>query len=289
MKLRLTFVKACWCTAAMATLAGAQSAPLVLPKTIEAGSALSISTEGSGHAVLYIVSPAQVLRHDVQLGQQIELAPGELHNAGQYSVFLAAPSSTQTGELDVTAQQPSSLSFLAKPSRLPVDLRDGISGVVYVFDAFRNLVLTPTEVSFELSENGGAAQTRTAETRNGVAWVKLDSSAKAGTAQFLARVGNVTEKRVVQEVAGEPCNLRMSAHRSGTRIELETDPVLDCKGNPVPDGTIVTFMERSDGTESTVDVPLKRGVARTNLPANEGAIISVATGVVMGNEIRWTQ
>jgi len=90
-------------------------------------------------------------------------------------------------------------------------------------------------------------------------------------------------------VPGEPCNLRMSARRSGSRVELETEPLRDCKGNAVPDGTIVTFIERNGGTESTVDVPLKRGVAQTTLPAEDGATISVATGVVMGNEIRWRQ
>ena len=61
----------------------------------------------------------------------------------------------------------------------------------------------------------------------------------------------------------------------------------DCSGNAVPDGTIVTFTEMYDGGEATVDVPLKRGVARTEMPAYSGATISVATGVVLGNEIRW--
>ena len=68
---------------------------------------------------------------------------------------------------------------------------------------------------------------------------------------------------------------------------LQTDPVRDCSGNPVPDGTIVTFTESYAGSQSTVDVPLKRGIAHTELPAHAGATISVAAGVVMGNEIRW--
>jgi hypothetical protein len=286
MTLRCTFA-ALWVACAMATVASAQNMQLELPKNVKAGSAVSISTAGSGKAVLYIVSPTQTLRRDVQLGESAVIAPGELHNAGHYSAFLVGPSSAQTTEFDVSSERPSTLSFLAKPSRLPVDLHDGISGVVYVFDAFRNLVLAPTEVSFELSETGGATQTRTVTARNGVAWLRLDSAPKAGSAQFQARVDGITEKRVVQQVSGEPCNLRMSARRSGTRVELETEPLRDCKGNAVPDGTIVTFIERNNGSESTVDVPLKRGIARTDLPANDGATISVATGVVMGNEIRW--
>jgi hypothetical protein len=288
MTLRFTFV-ALWAAGAMAAFASAQNTQLDLPKTVQAGSPVSISSVGSGKAVLYIVGPAQALRRDVQLGQSIVLGPGELHNAGHYSAFLVGPSASQTTEFDVVAKQPSTLSFLAKPSRLPVDLRNGISGVVYVFDAFRNLVLAPTQVSFELSETGGAAQTRTVASRNGVAWLRLDSAPKAGSAQFQARVGEIAEKRVVQLVSGEPCNLRMGARRSGARVELETEPLRDCRGNPVPDGTIVTFIERNNASESTVDVPIKRGIARTDLPANDGATISVATGVVMGNEIRWRQ
>jgi hypothetical protein len=290
MRPSLTFGLTAYVWVALAAFAVGQTRPLAFPPTVEAGVSFPVSTAGSGKAILYVVGLGQALRHDVQLGETIVFAAGELHNAGHYSAFLVGPSSTQTAEFDVTAaSQPSALSFLAKPSRLPVDLHDGISGVVYVFDAFRNLLLAPTEVSFELSETGGTTQARTAVAHNGVAWIRLDSAPKSGAAQFQARVGNVTEKRIVQQVPGEPCNLQMSARRSGTRVELETQPLRDCKGNAVPDGTVVTFIERINGTESTVDVPLKRGVARTNLPAEDGATISVATGVVMGNEIRWRQ
>ncbi len=78
-----------------------------------------------------------------------------LRNAGHYVALLVGSSAPQRAEIDVlAAAQPANLSFLAKPSRLPVDLSDGISGVVYVFDDFRNLVLEPLPVSFELSAVG---------------------------------------------------------------------------------------------------------------------------------------
>jgi hypothetical protein len=79
----------------------------------------------------------------------------------------------------------------------------------------------------------------------------------------------------------------MSARPSGQKIELQTDPLRDCSGNAVPDGTIVTFTEVYDGRQSTVDVPLKHGIAQAELPAYNGAKISAATGVVLGNEIHW--
>ena len=288
MKTRLTLLLSGLIVLVAGQFTVAQSGGLQLPTAVEAGSSFSIQSAGSGKAVLYIVGPAQVLRRDVQLGETTSFAAGDLHNAGHYVVVLVGGSSTETGAFDVTAaNQPTSLSFIAKPSRLPVDLHDGISGVAYVFDTFQNLVLQPTQVSFQLSGVAGAPQMRTVMTQNGVAWTKMDSASKEGAAQFTAQDGSVADKRVIQQVPGDPCRLRMNVRPSGQRLALETEPVRDCSGNAVPDGTIVTFTEMYDGGEATVDVPLKRGVARTEMPAHSGATISVATGVVLGNEIRW--
>jgi hypothetical protein len=286
MKSKCTFLLGGLILAAV-PLALAQTGGLRLPKTVEAGSAFSIQSSGSGTAFLYIVGPGQVLRRDVQLGETTFFAPGDLHNAGRYLAVLVGGSSTENGAFDVTAaHQPMVLSFLAKPSRLPVDLHDGISGVVYAFDAFQNLVLVPTQVSFQLTSVTGAEQMRTALTRNGVAWTKMNSAAQEGVAKFVARVGDATSTRVIQQVPGNPCHLRMSVRPSGQRLAVETEPVRDCSGNALPDGTIVTFTETYSEGESTVDVPLKRGVARTDMPAYSGAKVSVATGVFIGNEIR---
>lgn len=276
-----------------ASPASGQSSNLRFPETVEAGTAFSVPTTGSGPAILYIVGPGDTVRRKIQLGETLAFGPDDLHNAGHYVAFLVSGSSTQNVQFEVApSRQPATLSFLAKPSRLPVNLSNGLSGVVYVFDVFRNLVFQPQQVSFELSDASGRAQSRSATTRDGVAWVKMNSAAKAGPAQFQAVAGKVREKRVIQQVPGDPCTLRMSARGSGPgtaqRVALETEPVRDCNGNPVPDGTIVTFTETYQGGQSTVDVPLKRGVARTEMPARNGAVISVASGVVMGNEIRWS-
>jgi hypothetical protein len=288
MKSRLTLWLGGLVLVASAQLATAQSSGLRLPKTVEAGAGFSIQTAGSGRATLYIVGLGQVLRREVPLGETTVFAPGDLHNAGHYLVFLAGTSPAENGAFDViAAREPAALSFLAKPSRLAVDLHDGISGVVYVFDTFQNLILEPTPVSFGLSGLAGAGQTRTVETRYGLAWTKMDSASQEGAAQFVARAGGANATRVIQQVPGDPCRLRMKVRPSGQRLALETDPVRDCSGNAVPDGTIVTFTETYGGDQATVDVPLKRGVARTEMPAHAGATISVATGVVMGNEIRW--
>jgi len=268
--------------------ASALDPAMSLPKTVEAGASFSIQTAGSGKATLYIVGPGQALKRDVDLGGAVAFAEGSLHSAGHYIALLTNEVSTQSGQFDVVpATKPAELSFLAKPSRLQVSQHDGITGAVYVFDAFHNLVVAPLSVSFELANPGGAVQKRIVLTHNGSAWTGMDSSAQQGIDKFVARVEGATSTRVIAQVPGDPCGLKMSARLSGQQLQVATEPVRDCSGNPVPDGTIVTFTETYNGDQSTVDEPLKHGIAVAQMPPHPGATISVASGVVLGNQIHW--
>jgi hypothetical protein len=278
----------CGVAAAGLQLGFAQSGSMTVPKSVQAGSSFSIQTTGSGKATLLIVGPAQVLRHEVQLGESVSFTSGSLYNAGRYVAILEAGTSPETETFDVLpATRPSELSFLAKPSRLPVGLHDGITGAVYVFDAYHNLITTPAPVAFELSSPSGAAQKHVVETRDGEAWTAMDSTGQQGMDKFAAQLGGISSMRVVTQVPGDPCTLKMSARQSGQQLQLSTDPVRDCNGNAVPDGTIVTFTETYRGALAIVDVPLKRGIAEVEVPIHNGATISVASGVVMGNQIGW--
>jgi hypothetical protein len=259
---------------------------LTVPKTVQAGSAFSIESSGGGQATLYIVGPEQVIRKDVQLGGAISIAEGTLYNAGHYTVFLSS-APNDVASLDVTPAKVSDVSFLARPSRLPVGLHGGITGAVYVFDSYKNLVTAPTPISFSLTTPSGTSESRTAQTKEGAAWIAMDSSPKEGAAHFVAKAGDISSTRIIGQVPGDPCSLRMSAKPDGKKIALETEPVRDCSGNAVPDGTIVTFTATYSGGQTTVDVPLKRGVAKVEMPAYPGANISVASGVVLGNQIHW--
>jgi len=266
----------------------AQGSELSLPATVEAGSAFSIGTTGSGQGTLYIAGLGQVIKRDVELGKTAWFPAGSLYDAGRYVVILAANGNSESGTLDVTPQtKPADLSFLARPSRLPIGLRDGITGAVYVFDAYKNLITAPTPVSFALSSPSGAEQTRSVTTTEGAAWTSMDSTAKQGADKFVAEAGDVTSVRVIGQVPGDPCGLEMTAKPDGDKVALATDPVRDCSGNAVPDGTIVTFTETYGDMQSTVDVPLKRDIASVEMPSHNGATISVASGVILGNQIRW--
>lgn len=266
----------------------AQDAGLTVPKSVEAGSAFSVSASGSGNGTLYIVGFDQVLKKTVQMGEPIDMPAGTLVNAGHYLAILSSASGTQSTSFDVLpSDHPANVSFLAEPSRLPVDLSNGVAGAIYVFDRFRNLIVTPTPVTFQFSTPSGAPETHSVTTKDGAAWTKMSTTAHEGVGDFVAHVGDVSVKRSVHQVAGDPCRLTMNVQPSRLGLQLQTDPVRDCSGNPVPDGTIVTFSESYDGGVSTADVPLKHGIAKAQLPAHRGGVLTVASGVVLGNQIRW--
>ena len=272
----------------MMQLSIAQDVKMRLQKTVEAGAAFSIQSTGNGKATLYIVGPDQVLKREIQRGETTLFAAGQLYNAGHYLVLIEGENFTISDALDVVpARKPAALSFLAKPSRLPVSLHNAITGAVYVFDAYHNLILIPTPVTFEMTNSSGAAQKHIVVTQDGSAWTEMDSTAQQGIDNFVARIDDLSSVRVIEQVPGDPCGLKMNARLSGQELQLATDPVRDCNGNAIPDGTIVTFTETYDEGQSIVDVPLKHGIAEAQMSTHHGAIFSVASGVVLGNQIRW--
>jgi hypothetical protein len=263
----------------------ARAAEIHPPERVAAGTAATLHTAGSGEATLWIIGPGSVEKRKIRLGQDVNLESQSLRAAGRYLAVVRQDAATNSAWFYVTPAAPANVNFLARPSRVPVDRRNVISGVAFVLDAHRNLVLDPTPVRFSLSGPDVPAVTRVENSKLGVAWVRLDSTRKQGAAQFVAAVGDTEVRRVVQETASDPCNLRMRPAPAGNHIVVETDPVRDCSGNSVPDGTIVTFTQVDAKGRSTVDSRVKKGIARAELPPSDSATISVASGVVLGNEV----
>jgi hypothetical protein len=266
----------------------AHAAELRPPANPIAGEATTIGATGEGEATLYLIGPAQVIKRQVRLGQEVAIKEEELRGAGLWIAVLRHGDRSESQTFWVRPAQPVNLNFLARPSRVPVARPGVISGMVVIFDKYQNLVLQPVQVSFSLSvegERSGISQTVTS--RNGLAWISSSSARKAGAAQFVASLGETSVRRVVQQVASDPCNLRMHVVLlARDRVMVETDPIRDCTGNPVPDGTIVTFTQTDSRGKSTVDARIKKGIARAQLPPADNATITVAAGVVLGNELR---
>jgi hypothetical protein len=256
-----------------------------VPDSLAAGDSASISTTGSGKATFYLAGPGVSQKSDVALGEEIRLKPNDLRNAGFYQAILCADT-CHSASFYVAAAKVASVTFLVHPSRVPVGQSDAVSGVALTFDQNHNLVLTPENVTFQLTAKDASLWSRSVRTQNGVAWFRTASGKTAEPVRVVASFDDLTARRAVQQVASDPCNLRITGQRTKTGIVVQTEPVHDCAGNVVPDGTIVTFTATGSKGTGTVDAPIKQGIARAEMEASGAAVISVASGVVMGNEIR---
>ena len=260
-------------------------------RQVQAGEATTVDVGGSGSATMYLFGPAIAAKRKVQL-PQVQLSAEELSSAGEYTLLVNG----QATKLFANAGHVVELAFIARPSRVPAATNGAINGSAFLLDKNQNLVRTPETVEFQLHDPGGKEEVRKSTSKNGVAWARMNSGKKSGAAQFVVSAERASVRRVVQQVAADPCNIRMhaalaqpDAHNvsNSTRLIVETDPIHDCSGNAVPDGTIVTFTAVGEHGRSTVDARIKRGIARAELPAEPGARLSVAAGVVVGNEMVW--
>lgn len=278
-----------WCIGAslllMAVVGYAQSGTLRAPSSPVAGVATAIGTSGSGTASFYLIGPSISLKREVTLGQEIVLSAKELQSAGKY-VAIVCDSNCQSVDFFVSPAKPNSLTFLVHPSRAPVQENDVISGVAMPLDEFHNLILEPATVAFQLTARNAAVMSHSATTQGGLAYFRTNSGKTAGPLQVTASINDVSARRVVQQVASDPCSLRIKGQRTAKGIIVETEPVRDCSGNPVPDGTVVTFTAKDGKDTSTVDAPIKQGIARAQILAQGPVVISAASGVVMGNDLR---
>jgi hypothetical protein len=264
------------------------AADLRLPEKAVAGETVSIGTSGSGSGTLYVVGPGTAIKRDIKLGGDVQLKGEEVRNAGFYQIVVKGGGGDSSKELYVAPAAAEKINFLARPSRVPVGQPKVIAGTAFIFDQYENLVTAPTPVTFNLSVPGAHSKSERVTAKDGFAYVQTGSGSKAGAGQFVVSVGDNSVRRVVEETASEPCNLRFKVRKEKEGLIAETDPVRDCSGNAVPDGTIVTFISSEPGQgRSTVDARIKKGVARAVLPAVPGTTISVASGVVLGNEVRW--
>ncbi|MGA8149647.1 MAG: hypothetical protein WB952_01625 [Terriglobales bacterium] len=266
----------------------AASAVLHTPASVPAGQAFTMQTEGSGEATFYLLGPSGASKQTIQLGRDIHIDSEKVSSAGQYKAILCSGQDCAHAAFEVRAGAPSRLSFFLHPSRVPVSVPDAIDATAFLFDRYYNPVLAPAKVEFQIAPSSAAGFSRVVSSQRGVAWMRMGSTGKEGAVRITAAIGDVIVPRVIQQVAAEACGLRIKGIRDKNGVTLETDPVRDCSGNPLPDGTIVSFTSIDSAGKTAVDTPIKKGVARAQLAVKGRGRISVACGVVLGNELSIT-
>ena len=224
--LRLLQICAVMCCAA-ACVEVCRAQDFHVPESAVAGDDAVISTAGSGKATVYLIGPGVSRKDEITLGEDVRLAGQDVRNAGEYLAILCS-GTCRGANFYVSAAKPTSLTFLVHPSRVPVAQGDAVSGVAFPFDPYHNLVLSPENINFQIMAKDASSWSRSIRTQNGVAWFRTASGKSAGPVQVLATLGDLKSRRVLQQVASDPCNLRISwpahahrhrrANRAGSRL-----------------------------------------------------------------------
>jgi hypothetical protein len=273
--------------AALSTFLSAQEPAVRVPATVSAGTRFAISVSGQGRGTLYLLGPSRVLKREIEFGKDDSISGDDVSSSGIYQVVVCARAACATKNLEVQPAPAKRLGFLLHPSRVPVSTRNAVNATAITFDQYSNIAFALADVTFQISAAGEKLSDKTIRTALGIASFQMDSRPSQGTLEVSAKIDDSTEPRVIQQVASEACGLRMTAVPAGATITLQTDPIRDCKGNPLPDGTVVSFTKIDSAGKSTVDTPIKKDRAVVQFSVSGPARISVACGVVVGNEIAW--
>jgi len=182
------------------------------PASVRANTAVSVPTTGQGDADLYLVGPSSFSKRKIKLGVPIQIGPEELHSAGQWLMTIKSGQGIETATFEVLPAETGHISFVVRPSRLPVAVAEAISGTAYLLDNYHNLVTATQEVTFRLSIEHGPAESRVVRSTDGVAWIKLDSGPRQGAAEFVA----VSRRRFGEPHCsrGRLARLQSSHHRA---------------------------------------------------------------------------
>lgn len=267
--------------------ASALAADIKVPANVVAGTDFAISS-ASQSGTFYLIGPSQVSKRNIQSGSEISVSGEEIRSSGIYTALVCSSDGCASTDFYVKPAAAAKLSLLVHPSRVRVAEPNAISAVALVFDKFRNLVTEPAKIEFQAAAGEARAVTQSRTTADGISWIRLTSGKQEGPITVGASIADTKEQRVVRQVASDACNLRIKPEWNAGKFYVSTDPVRDCSGNAVPDGTVVSFTKTDRSGKTTVDAPVKRGIARVQMPVDGNARIFVASGVVTGNELNVT-
>ena len=150
-----------------------------MPDSASAGEETAISTTGSGKATFYLVGPGVSRKSEVALGEEIHLTAQDVRDCrplSRGSLLRHLSQRSFLRERREARQSELYRSSLARPCRQ----NDAVSGVAFPFDQYRNLVLTPVSVNFQLTAKDTSLFSRSVRTQNGVAWFRTTSGKSAG-------------------------------------------------------------------------------------------------------------
>jgi len=187
-----------------------------------------------------------------------------------------------TTRVEFIASPPYTVTVTADPDEIPADGLSTSTITAEAVDRGGFPVSDGTVITFTTSLGALGSTVVTKPTANGVATATLTSSTTAGTAIITATADSRFDACAVRFTPGEPYTVTVTAVPTSTHCGLLstiTATVTDRHGNPVEDGTEVTFHTSLGSLNGdTVTKPTSNGIATATL-TSEAPGTAIVTAV----------
>ncbi|MEI7771489.1 MAG: hypothetical protein WCI67_15970 [Chloroflexales bacterium] len=294
--LLLSLAAGCASSAPAPALALAGALALRAPAAIAAGEPATLVAERidapDGLAVTLVTNGsygARVYRGVFLAGRAEFRIPGaDTQAAGFVTLRARAGAAAGDAKLTITPGPPvDPVVPLVGPRTIIADGAHWGTALAIPFDAYGNPVAEGTPVTFSLQRPGAQAETFSAPVTNMLAWRRVFSATRAGRTTITVSVGAARGPDAsLIETPGWPAPFALSASPLGLPadgqqlVTLRTQPVVDAYGNPMLDGTLVTFVAEVPGGQLrfipayTIDAVAE---AQIQAPTEPGAVTVRAT------------
>jgi len=268
-------LRVCQAAPVTATVTDAYGNPVRDGTVVTFTASIGLLFAENGSQMYITTTVGGVARATLVAGTSSGLASTEAH-AG------AASSGAQWVQV-ITPGLPASVGLAVDPAALPVGGTALLTATVR--DCAANPVADGTPVTFTLSAPLGTVTPNPASTTGGVATAVFTAGTTPGTAVLTATADGVSAAVRITVTAGAPHTLTLTVHPTtlvadGASTAAITATVTDAYGNPVADGTPVTFtLSAPLGTVAPNPASTTGGVALATFTARTvtGTVVLTAT------------
>jgi hypothetical protein len=178
---------------------------------------------------------------------------------------------------------------LLGPRSACVGSTDDSMAAVIAADQYGNAPADGTPIDLNIAYPDGTSATEELALRSGLAWANVQGRTRAGIIEVGATAKRVVSSRADMNVAAcAPSPFGLSAEPAGLPADgrqvltLRTAPIVDRYDNPMPDGTLVTFLVTTPAGELRLPAQTISGVAEVSLRAPGEPGVATARALILG-------
>jgi hypothetical protein len=285
---------------------GAAAAPwdgvlrLSAPPLSRAGQTVSVLVEGDAPdgaevtlTVMWGYGP-RVYRAQMRRGAAALAIPAAdtRQQAGAATLIIGVGAARASTPLTIMPGPVDTLSEpLLGPRSACVGSTDDSMAAVIAADQYGNAPADGTPISLNVAYPDGSSATEELALRSGLAWANVQGRTRAGIIEVGATAKRVVSSRADMNVAAcAPSLFGLSADPPGLPADgrqvltLRTAPIVDRYDNPMPDGTLITFLVTTPAGELRLPAQTIGGVAEVSLRAPGDPGVATARALILGVE-----